>query len=470
MPMPRLASATATAPLPMPIEPGVIGKAEATSSAGRIRSAASTGCGMSSAAATAIVAPRRASTMAADQPSTVASARGERSSADEAGEHLGDPRVAAQAARERGGHGERGDDPAQRERGPERHRARSRTRRRAARRASASGPRRAPRRPRRRSRCARVRRSPFEKSAIFTASPSLAGANELTIAPTPRLAAARLGQIAAAGGAERGTPGADGAARTQPRTRPPRPEASAARRRATTRRPRRRARRAAAATRQRPGAGRGPPRRREASVREMIIEWAFVRMDPEASRRVSAETVKIRIGMLHHALFIGRRRTSMRGAVAAGHPLTAAAGARVLEEGGNAVDACVAAAFAAWVAESPLTGPGAGGFALVVPVGRAPGPGGRLLRLHSGDRPRRRRRGGDACDRRRLRRRQRDDAGLPDRRGVLRRARGGRGARGRPPRATAACRGGSCSSPRSSSPGPASRSRGRRRTCTRSST
>jgi gamma-glutamyltranspeptidase/glutathione hydrolase len=57
----------------------------------------------------------------------------------------------------------------------------------------------------------------------------------------------------------------------------------------------------------------------------------------------------------------------MKGAVAAGHPLTAAAGARVLEEGGNAVDACVAAAFAAWVAESPLTGPGAGGFALVLP-------------------------------------------------------------------------------------------------------
>ena len=41
------------------------------------------------------------------------------------------------------------------------------------------------------------------------------------------------------------------------------------------------------------------------------------------------------------------------------------AGARVLEEGGNAVDACIAAAFASWVAESPLTGPGAGGFMLV---------------------------------------------------------------------------------------------------------
>jgi gamma-glutamyltranspeptidase / glutathione hydrolase len=55
----------------------------------------------------------------------------------------------------------------------------------------------------------------------------------------------------------------------------------------------------------------------------------------------------------------------MRGAVAAGHPLTAQAGARVLEEGGNAVDACVAAGFVSWVTESPLTGPGAGGFMLV---------------------------------------------------------------------------------------------------------
>ncbi len=62
----------------------------------------------------------------------------------------------------------------------------------------------------------------------------------------------------------------------------------------------------------------------------------------------------------------------MRGAVAAGHRLTADAGARVLAEGGNAVDACVAAAFAAWVTESPLTGPGAGGFALVRPADGRP--------------------------------------------------------------------------------------------------
>jgi gamma-glutamyltranspeptidase/glutathione hydrolase len=55
----------------------------------------------------------------------------------------------------------------------------------------------------------------------------------------------------------------------------------------------------------------------------------------------------------------------MRGAVAAGHPLTAQAGAQILEQGGNAVDACVAAGFVSWVTESPLTGPGAGGFMLV---------------------------------------------------------------------------------------------------------
>ena len=54
----------------------------------------------------------------------------------------------------------------------------------------------------------------------------------------------------------------------------------------------------------------------------------------------------------------------MQGAIAAGSRHTAEAGALVLEEGGNAVDACVAAAFAAAVAEGPLIGPAGGGFFL----------------------------------------------------------------------------------------------------------
>jgi gamma-glutamyltranspeptidase / glutathione hydrolase len=56
---------------------------------------------------------------------------------------------------------------------------------------------------------------------------------------------------------------------------------------------------------------------------------------------------------------------SKRGAVAAGHPLTAEAGAAVLRDGGNAVDAAVAAVLTSFVTESPLTGFGAGGFMLI---------------------------------------------------------------------------------------------------------
>ncbi|HEY2335379.1 MAG TPA: gamma-glutamyltransferase [Solirubrobacterales bacterium] len=55
----------------------------------------------------------------------------------------------------------------------------------------------------------------------------------------------------------------------------------------------------------------------------------------------------------------------MRGVVAAGHPQSAEAGAEVLREGGNAVDAAVCAALASFAVESPLTGFGAGGFMMV---------------------------------------------------------------------------------------------------------
>ena len=46
----------------------------------------------------------------------------------------------------------------------------------------------------------------------------------------------------------------------------------------------------------------------------------------------------------------------MKGVVAAGHPLTAEAGAEVLREGGNAVDAAVCSVLTSFALESPLTG------------------------------------------------------------------------------------------------------------------
>ncbi|HZO06428.1 MAG TPA: gamma-glutamyltransferase, partial [Solirubrobacterales bacterium] len=55
----------------------------------------------------------------------------------------------------------------------------------------------------------------------------------------------------------------------------------------------------------------------------------------------------------------------MGGVVAAGHPLSAEAGAEVLREGGNAVDAAIGAVLASFAVESPLTGFGAGGYMLV---------------------------------------------------------------------------------------------------------
>lgn len=57
----------------------------------------------------------------------------------------------------------------------------------------------------------------------------------------------------------------------------------------------------------------------------------------------------------------------MRGVVAAGHPLTADAGAEALRAGGNAVDAAIAAMLTSFVAEPLLTGLGAGGYMLVSP-------------------------------------------------------------------------------------------------------
>ncbi|UJA19567.1 gamma-glutamyltransferase [Thermoleophilia bacterium SCSIO 60948] len=58
-------------------------------------------------------------------------------------------------------------------------------------------------------------------------------------------------------------------------------------------------------------------------------------------------------------------REGRGGVVAAGHRLTAEAGARAFAEGGNAVDAALAAVMASFACESPLTALGAGGHMLV---------------------------------------------------------------------------------------------------------
>ncbi len=60
------------------------------------------------------------------------------------------------------------------------------------------------------------------------------------------------------------------------------------------------------------------------------------------------------------------------GVIAAGHPLSARAGADVLREGGNAVDAALAAMLTSFVCEPLLTGLGAGGYMLVFVPEREP--------------------------------------------------------------------------------------------------
>jgi gamma-glutamyltranspeptidase/glutathione hydrolase len=56
--------------------------------------------------------------------------------------------------------------------------------------------------------------------------------------------------------------------------------------------------------------------------------------------------------------------SGQKGVVAAGHPLTAEAGAQMLREGGNAFDAAICAVLASLTTESQLTALGAGGFML----------------------------------------------------------------------------------------------------------
>ena len=66
-----------------------------------------------------------------------------------------------------------------------------------------------------------------------------------------------------------------------------------------------------------------------------------------------------------------------KGAIAAGHPETVRAAAIILDEGGNAFDAVLAATFAACVVEPVLSSLGGGGFLMAGPA--EDGPGGPVL-------------------------------------------------------------------------------------------
>src|SRR5436305_2856938 len=65
-------------------------------------------------------------------------------------------------------------------------------------------------------------------------------------------------------------------------------------------------------------------------------------------------------------------RPSQLGVIAAGHPLTAKVGADILRQGGNAIDAALAAMLAAFACEPLLTALGAGGYMLIAQPDRAP--------------------------------------------------------------------------------------------------
>jgi gamma-glutamyltranspeptidase/glutathione hydrolase len=66
------------------------------------------------------------------------------------------------------------------------------------------------------------------------------------------------------------------------------------------------------------------------------------------------------------------KSTRQLGVIAAGHQLTVEAGADVLRDGGNAVDAALAAMLTSFACEPLLTGLGAGGYMLVVAPDRPP--------------------------------------------------------------------------------------------------
>ena len=61
--------------------------------------------------------------------------------------------------------------------------------------------------------------------------------------------------------------------------------------------------------------------------------------------------------------------SKQKSVVAAGHQLTAEAAAEILQDGGNAFDAALAATFMSFVAEAVFASPGGGGFLMARQAG-----------------------------------------------------------------------------------------------------
>ncbi|TVS09604.1 MAG: gamma-glutamyltransferase [Wenzhouxiangella sp.] len=98
----------------------------------------------------------------------------------------------------------------------------------------------------------------------------------------------------------------------------------------------------------------------------VAVEWARGLSGPDPSRKGNATSRPPTIAPMDGS------SSSARWRIATGHEQTTLAARIVLEDGGNAVDAAVAAALAACVAEPLLCSLGGGGHALVQDDGRAP--------------------------------------------------------------------------------------------------
>src|SRR5581483_9308419 len=199
-----------------------------------------------------------------------------------------------------------------------------------------------------------------EKSAMRTASPARAGSSVFASEPAPnrQQASPRERLPSQRPIAERQAPAAPTRQTTKPRPASQSQRGSAWPRSSSatpTRRPSSCGVATAAASTTTTAAAAAKPRRPTCPRRWSSVDSTF------SSFIVGRRGTELEVGRLP----VGPYDFFMKGAIAAGHPLTAEAGARVLEAGGGAVDACVAAALVSWVCESPLTGPGGGGFMLV---------------------------------------------------------------------------------------------------------